>query len=73
MIIFLTLFLLDKGISSQNKLDFKGVSLNMKLDFKGAGLNTNWTSRNELTFLLYFFVLAWTIRREIQLLVLQGL
>ncbi|PKC62683.1 hypothetical protein RhiirA1_538301, partial [Rhizophagus irregularis] len=46
-----------------NEPDFKGVGLNTKPDFKDVGLDTNWTLRTP----------AWTIRREIRLLVLQGL
>ncbi|CAB5198188.1 unnamed protein product [Rhizophagus irregularis] len=45
-----------------NEPDFKGVGLNTKPDFKDVGLDTNWTLRTP----------AWTIRREIRLLVLQG-
>ncbi|CAB4398746.1 unnamed protein product [Rhizophagus irregularis] len=45
-----------------NEPDFKGVGLNTKPPFKDVGLDTNWTLRTP----------AWTIRREIRLLVLQG-
>ncbi|RGB30725.1 hypothetical protein C1646_744765 [Rhizophagus diaphanus] len=44
-----------------NEPDFKGVGLNTKPDFKDVGLDTNWTLRTP----------AWTIRREIRLLVFE--
>ncbi|CAB4440638.1 unnamed protein product [Rhizophagus irregularis] len=46
-----------------NEPDFKDAGLNTKPDFKDAGLDTNWSLRAP----------AWTIRREIRLLVLRGL